>query len=427
MDISKQIADLAPMAAGPLAGVLVLELCGDEPSGTLGTQILGDLGATVIKIERFGADRPEETNDEVTMDKAYFWGMNRNKLSLACNLKAKEGRAIFESLAAIADVVYDNHRVGVTKRLGADPDTLWALNPRLVICSVTGFGHSGTRTKDPAYDVTIQALGGGMSLTGTGGEDEPPVRYGNPIGGIAGGLYAVIGILAALRQRRKSGEGDRLDLALMDAQLELHGYRVPAGASEAVEFGPEPHRGGSGALPYGPFRTKDGGWFVLGITAQFWKSFCQVVNRPDWVDAPQYATEADRQRNEAQLNADVAQAMAEKNGDMWQDDFIRAAIPGSKVCSVRDAFDHPHVALRDMLVDFPDHPLGSRLKVAGNPIKMSNHGNKALAPAPGLGEHTQLILNMLLGMDQAQITELNTKGAVWFPATGRSYARHSVV
>lgn len=427
MDRAKAIADLAPMAAGPLAGTLVLELCGDEPSGTLGTQILGDLGATVIKIERFGASGPDEEDDRLSMDKAYFWGLNRNKLSLACNLKAPEGREIFERLAAMADVVYDNHRVGVTKRLGADPKSLFALNPNLVICSVTGFGHAGTRSKDPAYDVTIQALGGGMSLTGTGVPGEPPVRYGNPIGGIAGGLYAVIGILAALRQRRKTGQGDRLDLALMDVQLEMHGYRVPAGASGSVAFGPEPHRGGSGALPYGPFRTKDGGWFVLGITGQFWKPFCALVGREDWVTARQYATEADRQANEAQLNADVSAVMAQKTGDAWQQAFIEAAIPGAKVCSIKDAFTHPHVPLRNMLVGFPDHELGSQLKVAGNPIKLSNHRAAALQPAPGLGEHTVEILAGLLGMDEEEISRLNGEGAVWFPHIGRSYARHSVV
>jgi len=427
MGKAQKIAELAPMSSGPLAGILVLELCGDEPSGTLGTQILGDLGATVIKIERFGASRPDEEDDRLTKDKAYFWGLNRNKLSLACDLKAPEGRAIFERLAAMADVVYDNHRVGVTKRLGADPESLFALNPNLVVCSVTGFGHTGPRAKDPAYDVTIQALGGGISLTGTGEKGAPPVRYGNPIGGIAGGLYAVIGILAALRQRRKSGQGDRLDLALMDVQLELHGYRVPAGASGSVEFGPEPHRGGSGALPYGPFRTKDGGWFVLGITGQFWKSFCALVGRADWAEAPHYATEADRQANEAQLNADVAGAMAQKTGEAWQQAFIEAAIPGAKVCSIKEAFAHPHVPLRDMLVSFPDHPLGRQLKVAGSPIKLSNHTGGTLQAAPGLGQHTGQVLGVLLGMDDSEISKLRGEGVVWFPQAGRSYARHSVV
>lgn len=428
MNVADIIAEIAPMRGGPLSGTLVLELCGDEPSGTLGTQILGDLGATVIKIERFGAGTND--NDSVqnlTMDTAYFWGLNRNKLSLACNLKSADGKAIFEKLAKIADVVYDNHRVGVTARLGADPAALSAINPNLVICSVTGFGHTGPRSNEPAYDVTIQALGGGMSLTGTGVKDEPPVRYGNPIGGIAGGLYAVIGILAALRQRRKTSKGDRLDIALLDVQLELHAYRVPAGASNSVQFGPEPHRGGSGALPYGPFRTSDGSWFVLGITAQFWKSFCQVVERPDWIDVPCYATEALRQHNETQLNSEVAKAMAQKSSDEWQDAFIQAAIPGAKVCSIPEAFEHAHVAQRDMLVGFPEHPLGAQLKVAGNPIKLSGHKTQTLAPAPGLGEHTVQILSQLLGLHDAKIAQLNNEGAVWFPKTGRSYARHSVV
>ena len=381
----------------------------------------------MIKLERFGATEPGAGGETPTPQEAYFWGLNRNKLSLACDLKTAGARALFDRLVALADVVYDNHRVGVTARLGADPETLFALNPNLIICSVTGFGHSGPRSRDPAYDVTIQALGGGMSLTGTGADAEPPVRYGNPIGGIAGGLYAVIGILAGLRQRRKTGRGDRLDLALMDAQLEMHGYRVPAAASGAVAFGPEPHRGGSGALPYGPFRTADGAWFVLGITGQFWTAFCQLVDRPDWIDDPRYATESARQANEDTLNAEVARAMAQRPAETWQALFIEAAIPGARVCTIPQAFEHPHVARRDMLVGFPDHPQGRALQVAGNPIRLSRHQDQPLAPAPGLGEHTQAILTRLLGMDAATIRDLKTAGAVWFPESGRSYARHSVV
>lgn len=429
-DLAAAVAALAPSPDGPLAGTLVLELCGDEPSGTLGTQILGDLGATVVKLERFAAEAGhEDPSGPVPMDKAYFWGMNRNKLSLACDLKTDAGRALLHRLAAVADVVYDNHKPGVTARLGADPATLHAINPRLVAASVTGFGHAGPRAAQPAYDVTIQALGGGMSLTGTGVEGEPPVRFGNPIGGIAGGLYAVIGILAALRARRRSGEGERLDLALLDAQLELHAYRIPAAVAGTAEFGPEPNRGGSGALPYGPYRTGEDGWFVLGITAQFWKPFCLLVDRPDWVEDPRYATEALRQANEAELNADVARAMRARTGDDWQARFIDAGIPGAPVRTIRQAYDHPHVALREMLVGFPDHPLGARLKVAGDPIRMSAHAGKTLAPAPGVGEHGRALLTDLLGMTADDVARLEAEGAIQLPAPGAapSYDRRSVV
>jgi len=214
---------------GPLAGLLVLELCGDEPSGTFGTQILADLGAAVVKIERPPEGEPPPTtppppppDGPVPRDIAYFFGLNRNKRSLCLDLKRDEGRALFHALVRRAGVVYDNYRPGVTARLGADADTLRALNPRVVCCSVTGFGHSGPWSQLPAYDATVQALGGGMSITGTGRDDDPPVRWGNPIGGIGGALYAVLGVLVALRRLRTEGKGAALDIALLDAQLAMH-------------------------------------------------------------------------------------------------------------------------------------------------------------------------------------------------------------
>jgi len=189
---------------GPLAGILVLELCGDEPAGTFGTQILADLGATVIKVERIpGAQTaPIAPSTPVAEALAYTWGMNRNKLSLAMDLKAEAGRGLLHRLAGIADVVYDNFRPEVMRRIGADVDTLRALNPRLICASVTGFGRSGPLAGYPAYDATIQAMGGGMSLTGGAEPDAMPVRCGNPIKGLAGAMCAEAGILAALARRR---------------------------------------------------------------------------------------------------------------------------------------------------------------------------------------------------------------------------------
>ena len=422
------IAALAPLQGGPLSGTLVLELCGDEPSGTLGTQILADLGATVIKLERLppaGANPPKSTNkiDEAV---AYFWGLNRNKLSLCVDLKRDEGRALFHALAAMADVVYDNYRPEVARRVGADADTLRNINPRLVLCSVSGFGRNGPLADQPAYDVTVQALGGGMSLTGTGEEGSPPVRWGNPIGGIAGALYAVSGILAALARRRSSGTGATLDIALLDAQLAMNAYRVPTALANGVKYGPTPHRGGSGALPYGPFLARCGHWFVLGITSQFWAEACRVLECPQWLDDPRFATEAERQQNEAALNAAVGAAVARRDAEDWQQRFIAAGIPGATVRTVREAFAHPHVALRNMLAGF-NHPLGANLKVAGDPIKLSGHAFRGFAPAPGLGASTRVVLQRLLGHEARQIEVLRQAGVVWWPDSGEVYVRPSVV
>lgn len=426
--MNERIASLAG-ADGSLRGILVLELCGDEPSGTFGTQMLADLGATVIKIERPPQGEPAATLEpkagKVDAGIAYMFGLNRNKRSLCIDLKDERGRALFADLVSVADVVYDNYKAGVTKRLGVDADSLRAIKPDIVCCSVSGFGQTGPWSQLPAYDATVQALGGGMSITGTGKDGDPPVRWGNPIGGIAGAFYAVIGILAALRRRRASGAGAALDIALLDAQLAMNAYRVPP-AMAGAQYSASPHRGGNGAMPYGPFKARDDRWFTLGITRQFWVKAAEILGHPEWIDDPRFRTEQDRQANEAALNAAVAQAMQAHDADEWQRRFVEAGIPGAKVASIKESFDHPHVVLRDMLVSF-DHPVGRHLKVAGNPVKMSAHPYKGFRHAPGLGADTQAILRDILGIDGAKQNALREARVVWWPLGGEVFERPSVV
>jgi crotonobetainyl-CoA:carnitine CoA-transferase CaiB-like acyl-CoA transferase len=416
---------------GPLAGHLVLEMCGDEPSGTFGTQILADLGATVLKIERPPRDEPAPTaladGAPVPRDIAYAFGLNRNKRSLCLDLKQPRGRAIFDALVAMASVAYDNYTPATAKRLGIDAATLRAQNPSLICCSVSGFGQTGPWAALPAYDATIQALGGGMSITGTGKPDDPPVRWGNPIGGIGGALYAVLGILVALRRRRvqEGAPGASLDIALLDAQLAMHAYRVPQ-VHGGARFAATPHRGGNGAMPYGPFKAGDGRWFVLGITSQFWAKTCDVLGHPEWRDDPRFRTQQDRQANEAALNQAVTAAMQAADADDWQRRFVAAGIPGAKVATIPEAFAHPHVALRDMLVGF-DHPIGARLKVAGDPVKLSDHPGAAFRAPPGLGADTLAVLRDLLGLPDPECEALRTARTVWWPLTGEVQQRPSVV
>ncbi len=419
-------AEVSALAAqtGPLNGTLVLELCGDEPSGTLGTQMLGDLGATVIKVERPGKGAGETSLEalEITPQIAYYFGLNRNKRSLCLDLKSDAGHKGFLALAARADVVYDNHKGGTMERLGLDPARLRAVNPQIITCSVSGFGKTGPWSHVPAYDATIQALGGGMSITGTGESGTMPARYGNPIGGIGGAFYAVIGILAALRRRRETGQPASLDIALLDAQLAMHGYRV-APALSGRDYPAVQRRGGSGALPYGPFRCADGRWFVLGITSQFWPACASALGHPEWVDDPRFATEAKRQAHEDALNPLVEEAMLTAEADVWQARFVELGIPGAAVRSIPEAYDHPHVAPRHMLESF-DHPVGKQLKVAGNPVKLSAHPFRAFRHAPALGEDGLAILTGLGGFSS---NEAQTLGGLTAGNLPPSYARPSVV
>lgn len=417
---------------GPLAGTLVLEICGEEPSGSFGTQILADLGASVIKVERIpGQDpAPHKTpaaDEPMRRYLAFFCGLSRNKCSICVDMKHEKGRQLFHSLARVADVVYDNHKPGVTERLGVDHKTLSALNPEIICCSVTGFGHTGPWSHLPGYDATIMALGGGMSITASGGARKEPVRWGNPIAGIAGALYGVIGILAALRWRRVSKRGGSwVDISMLDAQLAMHAYRV-APALSGKTYLPQPKRGGIGSIPYGPFKAGDGRWFVLGVTHQFWEGACRALGHPEWIEDPRFSTEEQRQKHEDTVNSLVAEAMLQRSSDEWQKIFVEAGIPAGKVNTIAEAFQHPHVALRDMLVGFNDSTLGDRVKVAGNPIKLSRYSFKGFRTPPGLGEHTQLILKELLELSGDDCALLRKERVIWWPESGKVYDRPSHV
>ena len=429
-ELRNAIAALA-CQSGPLVGTLVLEFCGDEPSGTLGTQILADLGATVLKVERLPVNEPAPVvpveAGHVRRDVAYAFGLNRNKRSIAIDLKSDAGRTLALELASHADVVYENHKPGVMARLGLGPETLRALHPRLVVCSVSGYGQSGPWSGQPAYDATIQAVSGVMSITGSDLPGSAPVRWGNPIGGIAGGLYAVIGVLSTLWRRRNTGQGAWLDVALFDAQLALHGYRVPT-AMSGRRYQPEAHRGGSGAMPYGPFLAHDGKWFVLAITHQFWPKACEALGRPEWMQDPRFATEALRQKHESELNRLVGAAMGQQDAAVWQERFVALGIPGATVLGIRDAFAHPQAVARRMLQGFGGpHPVAHAVQVAGNPLRVRGEPMQAVHPLPGVGADARAVMDVLLRMPPEQQAVLRQQRVVWWPDSGLVYERPSVV
>ena len=263
-----------------------------------------------------------------------------------------------------------------------------------------------------------------MSITGTG---EPPVRWGNPIGGIGGALYGVVGILAALRWRKHGRDGGAwLDISMLDTQLAMHAYRVPP-ALDGKPYLPEPMRGGIGSVPYGPFCTGDGRWFVLGITSQFWKKACAVLGHPEWADDPRFATQEQRQANEDTVNAMVTEALQARSADEWQTAFVEAGIPAGKVTTIPEAFQHPHVNRRDMLVGFKENRFGERVRVAGNPIKMSMHKFEGFDVPPGFGEHTETVLSELLDLSHDECETLRAAKIAWWPRKGPVYDRPSIV
>ena len=379
-----------PASAGqpgrmPLEGVQVIEMDGNEPSKTLGTQILADLGADVLLIERPEPVRPRDPNappDVFTLTDAMRWGMHRGKRAVTLDLREQRDRAAYYDLVAKADAVYDNYRPGVKARLGVARDDLVRVKPDVVTCSATGFGATGPWAQAPAYDVTLQALSGAMSITGNGHDDDPPIRWGHPVGGLAGGLYGTIAVMASLRDVRRGRSSRHTDLSLLDIQIALHAYRVPQALDLGIDFKPAPRAGGSGARPYGIYGTGDGRWFAAGITDQFWKEFCAAMGRPELADDPAFATGEARTRNAAGLE-EVAEAFFRSRTARELDAlFLQHELPGSQVLSLEDAFHHPQAELHGMLREVPT-ARHRPVHVSGFPIRFSRSPAGHFTPPPG--------------------------------------------
>ena len=368
----------------PLQGVTVLELNGDEPSKGFAAQFLSDLGARVIRVDR-PAGQQLEPYPDLSREAAFRAGLNRGKKSVTADLKTADGHAFFSRLVENADVVLDNYRPGVLERLNIDSTSLRRLNPQVISTSITGFGHDGPWSAYPAFDNAIQALGGGMSITVDPQHPEIPIRWGNPIGGLTGAMFATLGTLAALRLRSRTGQGQKLDISLLDSQVALLSYRVPQAVTVGRRFVPEPRRGGSGSLPFGAFRTKDDKWFVICITQQFWGRFCEAAGAPEWENDPRFATEALRRDNEVDLYALAEPSFLLRTAEEWSQAYYDLHLPGATVLSITEAFAHPQTAARGMRQTLPDEDVPGGIDVAGPALKfsVSRPAPARLAPRPG--------------------------------------------
>ncbi len=392
----------------PLEGVRILEL-GQIIAGTYGSQVLSDLGAEVIKIET-----PEGDLGRIPSVAPYrgesglFLTFNRNKQSIVINLKSEAGRAVFYDLVKIADVVIDNFRPGVLERLKIDHPTLKAINPKIIQCSVTGFGEAGEYKDFPAVDIIIQAISGYMAITGEPGR--PPVRTGIPIADIAGGIFSCKAILAALFDRERTGEGRRIELSMFDGLLNLLTYmgtmwltngELPTPQGSAHEY----------TVPWQAFRVKDG--YVVVATRQdaFWKKLCQALGEADLGDDPRFATNASRVEHRAILVPRLEAILAKKTIDEWMALFKKFDVPAAPVNNLDRAFAEPPVAERGMIVEY-DHPTVGKVRLPGNPIRMSGMEGTISKPAPQLGEHTDQVLGTLLKLPQAEIARLRAEGAI---------------
>jgi crotonobetainyl-CoA:carnitine CoA-transferase CaiB-like acyl-CoA transferase len=394
--------------AEPLAGVRILEL-GQIIAGTYGGQVLSDLGAEVIKIESPEGDLGR--NPSVAPYRGVsglFLTFNRNKKSVVIDLKNKEGLEVFYALVRRCDVVVDNFRPGVLERLKVDHATLRELNPRIITCSVTGFGVDGEYKDYPALDIIVQAMSGHMAITGE--EGRPPVRVGIPLADLSGGIFACKGILAALFSRERTSEGRRVELSMYDSMLNLLSYM----GTMWLTNGELPTRPGSShdyTVPWQAFETKDGHVVVATRQEIFWRRLCEAIGHGALADEPRYSTNALRVQNRAELVPKLEAIFRGRTVDEWISALRKADVPAAPVNNLDRAFAEPPVAEREMIVEY-DHPDVGRVRLPGNPIKMSGVSGTISKPAPRLGEHTDNVLSELLSLDADRIAALRAAGAI---------------
>jgi crotonobetainyl-CoA:carnitine CoA-transferase CaiB-like acyl-CoA transferase len=392
----------------PLAGVRILEL-GQIIAGTYGGQVLSDLGAEVIKIESPEGDLGR--NPSVAPYRGVsglFLTFNRNKKSVVIDLKNKEGLDVFYALVRRCDVVVDNFRPGVLERLKVDHATLRELNPRIITCSVTGFGIEGEYKDYPALDIIVQAMSGHMAITGE--EGRPPVRVGIPLADLSGGIFACKGILAALFSRERTGEGRRVELSMYDAMLNLLSYM----GTMWLTNGELPTRPGSShdyTVPWQAFETKDGHVVVATRQEVFWRRLCEAMGHTELADEPKYSTNALRVQHRAELVPKLEAIFRERTVDEWIAVLRKADVPAAPVNNLDRAFSEPPVAEREMIVEY-DHPDVGRVRLPGNPIKMSGVRGTISRPAPRLGEHTDSVLSEFLSLSPDRIAALRAAGAI---------------
>jgi crotonobetainyl-CoA:carnitine CoA-transferase CaiB-like acyl-CoA transferase len=399
-----EIADVP----GPLAGIRVLDLT-RALSGPFATMILGDLGADVIKVEDvwFGDDTRRWGPPFQGDDAAYFLSINRNKRGLSVNLKTPEGRQIVQRLAAGSDIVMENFRPGTATRLGLGYPELSRENPRLIYASISGYGQTGPDAGLPGYDAVAQAVSGMMSVTGE--PDGEPVRSGTSLADVGAGMWALIGILAALHAREASGRGQLIDISLLDGQVAWLTYV----AGKYFATGVTPGRYGSAhesLAPYQVFPTADDPLMVAVGSDALWRRFTAATGLDELTDDPSYATNPDRVRNRDTLIPRITKALAARGCAEWAALLNAAGVPAGPVNTVPAALEQPQVTAREMVVEI-EHPVAGPLKTLGSPVKLSAQPASIRLPPPMLGQHTDEIL-AAAGYSAARIAELREAGVI---------------
>lgn len=403
--------DQAAEYRGPLTGVRIIDLT-RVLAGPYATSLLGDMGAEIIKIEDpRGGDSTRTVHPLLNGISNNFVNLNRNKKSVAIDLKHDEGREQVLQLVRFADVVVENFRPGVLSRLRLDYPRLLEVNPSIILCSISGFGQNSSYRDRPSYDVITQALSGAMSVTGEQGR--PPVRMGIPMGDLSGGLFGAIAVLGALHERAVTGRGQRLDVSMLDGLVHLMLYYptdyLNAGIIATPVGGRHEH-----IAPYGVFQVADG-YVVLSIfQGKFWRIYCGAIGHSELVEDPRFRRSEDRLKNRAELYPILEAIMMTRTQAAWQQLFDSAGVPVAPILTSDQVATLPLLREREMFVE-QDHPQAGHIFVTGRPIKYPDRTLPPLEPAPALGEHTLEVLERVAGSAPLQLSLLEREGVLFAP------------
>ena len=408
MATARKKAPVREQPRPPLAGVRVIDLT-RVLAGPFCSMSLGDMGAEVIKVEEPGRGDdtrgwPPFANGEAT----YFMSVNRNKKSLTLNMKAPEGQAILRRLIAKADVVIENFRPGTMERLGFGYDVLRKLNPRLIYCSISGFGESGPESSRPGYDLIVQGESGIMDLTGF--PDGPPVKVGNSIGDLVAGMAAAQGVTLALLARGKTGKGQKVEIGMLDVMASLLTYQ----AGLYWNAGGRPTRRGNqhpSIVPYEVFQAQDA-YMTLGVANNsLWERMCRAIGREDLAKDARFDSEAKRVTNRDALGPLLNSTFSTRPAAEWLARLDKAGVPAGRIKTVAEVCESEHLRARGMFVRLA-HPKAGAVTAMGVPIRLWDTPGAIQAPAPLLGQHTDEILSGLLRIPKSKIDKLRAAGVV---------------
>ncbi len=395
-----------------LENLLILDLT-HMLSGPYATMLLADMGARTIKIEPPGRGEITRTalseNPEYSRSGLgpYFLTLNRNKRSIAIDLKSPPGLEIFYGLVRDADIVFDNFSAGVTRRLKIDHNTLAAINPKIITCSVTGFGETGPEIDRPAFDQVVQGMGGGMSITGEPGGS--PLRAGIPIGDLSGGLFGALGVLAAVCARGATGSGQHVDVSMLDCQISLLNYM----ATMYLLSGKDPEPLGNGHfvhIPYNTFRTTTD-WIIIAVIGDnFWKNLLDVIDSPV-LRNEKYLNQPGRFEDREIINGVVQDTLMANTAEYWLKKLQEKRIPCAPVNKFSKALSDPQILSRNMVVAVKNGK-GDEVRMPGNPIKLSEDFPEEFTYPPQLGEHTDEILIEKLGYTKDRLSQLRRENVI---------------